>query len=326
MPRSDRVALITGVTGQDGQFMSQLLHSQNYRVLGTTRDVASAAPKLRPGIREHVELVAFDASGPDAFVDCIAKHRPTEIYNFAARSSGARMFEDPVAIAMINGVAVARWLEAIRQVDPSIRFCQASSSELFGDTTESPQSESTPFRPRSPYGAAKLYAHNMLGLYRKHHGLFACSALLYNHESEHRGFEFVTRKVTAAAAAIALGGDVELVLGDLRARRDWGYAGDYVRAMWLMLQSHAADDYVLSTGITHSIKQLCEIAFARAGLKYENHVRENLSDSRPLESVLLTGDSSKARERLNWAPQTSFKTMIEAMVDADIARLRANSN
>ena len=326
MPRSDRVALITGVTGQDGQLMSKLLHSRHYRVIGTTRNVASAAAKLRHGIREHVELVAFDGGGPDAFVDCLSKHRPTEIYNFASLSSGARMFEDPVAIAMTNGVAVTHWLEAICQVDPSIRFCQASSSELFGDTTESPQSESTPFRPRSPYGAAKLYAHNMLGLYRKHHGLFACSALLYNHESEHRGFEFVTRKVTAAAAAIALGDATELVLGDLRARRDWGYAGDYVRAMCLMLQSNAADDYVLSTGITHSIRELCEIAFARAGLRYENHVRENLSDSRPLESVPLTGDSRKARERLNWAPQTSFKTMIEAMVESDIARLRANSN
>ena len=304
--------------------MARLLLSEGYAVVGITRDLDKARAQIGDDLAEQLTVAAFDLSDPTAFQRCIEWHRPAEVYNFGALSSGARMFENPIAIGETNGVAVTRWLEAIRVVDPSIRFCQASSSELFGETNESPQTEGTPFRPRSPYGAAKLYAHNMLGLYRKHHGIHACSAILFNHESPRRGTEFVTRKVTSAAAAIALGGSEKLVLGDTMARRDWGFAGDYVRAMWLMAQQHSADDYVIATGITHSIHDLCQIAFAHVGLDFREHVRPDPSTARPPESIQLTGDSRKARERLNWHPKTAFKPMIEAMVEADLERLRTN--
>jgi GDPmannose 4,6-dehydratase len=254
-------------------------------------------------------------------IEVLKRYEPREIYNFAAYASGTRMHEDPVSMGDVNGLAVARLLEAVRQVDVNMRFCQASSSEMFGDPEVSPQSEDTSFRPRSPYGAAKLYAHWMVNIYRKRHGLFACSAILFNHESERRSLEFVSRKVTNAAARIKLGLQHELRLGNLSAQRDWGYAGDYVHGMWLMLQHGTAADYVLATGTTHSVRTLCEYAFSHLGLDYREYVREDQSEVRPPERVQLVGDYTRAAKELNWQPTITFREMIIKMVESDLRTL-----
>lgn len=314
-------ALITGVTGQDGSYMAELLLANGNRVIGTTRDVRKSARSLPLSLRDKVELVGWDMLDQDGIAKILARYQPGEMYNFASYSSGSGMYDDPVGIGEVNGLAVARILEAICGLDKNIRFCQASSREIFGEARESPQSEETLLNPRSPYGAAKLYADSMIRMYRHRYGLFACSAILFNHESPRRGLEFVTRKVTHEAAKIKLGQANEIRLGNLDARRDWGFAGDYVRAMWLMLQSQHAEDYVVAVGETHSVRELCELAFGYLGLDYRNYVREDAAAYRPIETVQLVGNSTKARKQLGWAPAVGFREMVRMMVDADLQML-----
>lgn len=316
-----KTAVVIGVTGQDGLYTTELLLSKNYRVVGVVRDVGRAVDKLLPCLAQQVEIVHWDMLQTASFVEILTRFKPDEVYNFAGFSTGKGMFDDAVAIGDINGLAVARILEAIRQVDGRMRFCQASSSEMFGDPIASPQSETTPFNPRSPYGAAKLYAHSMIRIYRQHYGLFACSAILFNHESPRRGQDFVTRKIAQGVARIKLGLAKEIHLGNLESRRDWGFAGDYVRAMWLMLQQVHADDYVLGTGYTHSVRELCELAFSRVGLDYRDYVREDTDSYRPKESLELAGDAKKAHQQLGWLPEVGFNEMVHMMVDAELAAM-----
>jgi GDPmannose 4,6-dehydratase len=314
-------ALITGITGQDGSYLAELLLEKGYRVIGTTRDVQKASRTVPLSLKNTIELVAWNMLDQDGIANIVSDYRPAEIYNCAAYSSGSGMYDNPVGIGDVNGLAVARILEAVRAVDQSIRFCQASSREIFGEADESPQSEKTLANPRSPYGAAKLYADNLIRMYRKRYGVFACSAILFNHESPRRGLEFVTRKVTHEAARIKLGQIKEIRLGNLNAQRDWGFAGDYVRAMWLMLQSTHAEDYVVAIGETHSVRELCEVAFRHLGLDYQNYVREESSAYRPIETVRLVGDSTKARKQLGWVPAVKFHELVGMMVDADVRLL-----
>jgi len=319
-----KTALITGITGQDGLYLAELLLEKNYRIIGAVRDVHKAAAKLPERLPEAVELVEWDMLDQRKMLDALSHYRPTELYNFAAYSSGAGMYDDPVGIGEVNGLAVTRILEAIRAVDVNIRFCQASSREIFGEAVESPQNELTPTNPRSPYGAAKLYADTMIRIYRQHYGLFACSAILYNHESPRRGLAFVTRKITHEAARIKLGLTKELHLGNLDARRDWGFAGDTVRAMWLMLQHDHADDYVVATGETHSVREFCESAFGYLGLDYRAYVREDASSYRPIEPTILVGNADKAKTVLGWVPKVGFNELVHMMVDADMLDTRKN--
>ncbi len=314
--------LITGITGQDGSYMAELLLAKGYHVVGAVRNIKNSTELLVPGLVNNIELVSWDMLDHHRMVEVIKEYRPIEIYNFSAYSSGSGMFDDAIGIGEVNGMAVSRILDAIRLVDTSIRFCQASSSEMFGDAIKSPQSENTPFQPRTPYGAAKLYAHSMIRIYRQHYGLFGCSAILFNHESPRRGLNFVTRKITHEAAKIKLGLADDLNLGNLDAHRDWGFAGDYVRAMWMMLQQPIAEDYVVSSGETHSVRNLCEIAFSYLGLDYRDYVRENAAMYRPIEAVQLVGNSAKAREELNWVPGIGFQEMVHMMVDSDLQFLR----
>jgi GDPmannose 4,6-dehydratase len=316
-------ALITGITGQDGSYLAEQLLAKGYQIVGAARDSQQAGAALLRGLKGTVELVDWDMLDQQRMTEVLAEYRPAEIYNFAAYSSGSGMFDDPVGIGEVNGLAVVRMLEAIRAVDVNIRFCQASSREIFGEAVESPQTESTPTNPRSPYGAAKLYADSMIRVYRQRYGFFACSAILFNHESPRRGFGFVTRKITQEAAKIKLGLAKELHLGNLDAQRDWGFAGDYVRAMWLMLQQEQADDYVVATGRANSVREFCEFAFSRLGLDYRDHVREDASAYRPIERALLVGNAAKAKRKLAWKPEIEFKEMVHMMVDADLRRLSA---
>lgn len=317
--------LITGITGQDGSYLAEELIAKGYRVIGAVRDKKGAEESLSLGLKGAVELVTWDMRNQNRMVEVLAEQRPQEIYNFAAYSSGVGMFEDPTGVGEVNGLAVTRILEAIRAVDVGIRFCQASSREVFGEAIESPQSETTLVNPRSPYGAAKQYADSMIRIYRQRYDFFACSAILFNHESPRRGLGFVTRKITHAAAKIKLGLSKELRLGNLDAQRDWGFAGDYVRAMWLMLQQEHADDYVLATGQVHSVRELCEFAFSYLGMDYRDFVREGESFFRPAETALLVGDISKARAKLQWRPEIGFKELVQMMVDADLRSLSAKS-
>lgn len=314
-------ALITGITGQDGSYLAELLLAKGYRVIGAARDPQQVSTALPGGGEGAVELVAWDMLDQQRMTETLAEYRPQELYNFAAYSSGAGMYDDPVGVGEVNGMAVTRMLEAIRAVDVGMRFCQASSREIFGEALESPQSESTPTNPRSPYGAAKLYADSMIRVYRQRYGLFACSAILFNHESPRRGLGFVTRKITHEAAKIKLGLAQELHLGNLDAQRDWGYAGDYVRAMWLMLQQDQADDYVVATGKAHSVRELCELAFSRLGMDYRDHVREDATAYRPGEPALLVGSAAKANSKLGWKPEVEFRVLVHMMVDADLRNL-----
>ena len=316
-----KTALITGVTGQDGSYLAEQLLTMGCHVIGAVRNKEIAQARLPVRLKNRVELVAWDMLDQQRMTEVLAAYRPVEIYNFAAYSSGAGMFDDPVGIGEVNGIAVARMLEAIRAVDVNIRFCQASSREIFGAAIESPQTESTLANPRSPYGAAKLYSDAMIRIYRQRYGLFVCSAILFNHESPRRGLEFVTRKITHEAAKIKLGLAKELHLGNLDAQRDWGFAGDYVRAMWLMLQQEQADDYVVATGKAHSVRELCEFAYGHLGLDYCDYVREDASAYRPDEPVLLVGNAAKANRELGWKPEVGFKELVHMMVDADFQRL-----
>lgn len=309
-------AIVTGVTGQDGSYLAELLLRKGYVVLGTTRS------ERWPGAGVNAWYMSWDLRDESVLRQTIAEFRPDEIYNCAAYSSGAGMFDSPVAMGDINGLAVTRILAAIVASGRAIRFCQASSAEVFGAVLHSPQDESTPPRPRTPYGSAKLYADSVIDVYRRAHGVFACSAILYNHESPRRRAEFVTTKVAEAAAKISLGLASQVTLGRLDARRDWGHARDYVEAMWRMLQQPEPDTYIVATGQTHSIADLCDAAFSSLGLRYEDHVVTDPSLARPSEAVQLVGDAAKARRVLNWEPQTTFIELVGEMVDAALARHR----
>ena len=319
-----RTVLITGITGQDGSYLAELMLAKGCRVIGAVRDSQNAKESIPAGLKDSVELIAWDMLDQPRMREALAEYQPQEIYNFAAYSSGAGMYDDPVGVGEVNGLAVTRILEAIREVDTNIRFCQASSREIFGEALESPQTEATPTSPRSPYGAAKLYADSMIRIYRQRYRLFACSAILFNHESPRRGLEFVTRKITHEAARIKLGLVRELHLGNLDAQRDWGFAGDYVRAMWLMLQQECAGDYVVATGKAHSVRELCEFAFSHLGLDYRDYVREDASAYRPVEPALLVGSAVKANHKLGWKPEVEFKELVHMMVDADLQTLTKN--
>jgi len=315
------VSLITGITGQDGSYLAELLLEEGKQVIGATRNSDTA--ELLPSLQDHVKLVQIDLTD-DASIDKIfAENDIDEVYNLAAYSSGEGMFAHPLEIGEINGLGVVRILEGIRKINPAIRFCQASSSEMFGNTEVSPQIEKTAFHPRTPYGAAKLYAHSMINIYRQRYGIFACSAILFNHESPRRGLNFVTRKVVHAVAAIKMGQADELTLGALDARRDWGYAKDYVQAMRLMLTHDCPDDYVVATGITHSIRDLCECAFGHVDLDYRDYVSVKSDESRVSESVQLVGDASRARKLLGWKAETDFLDLIKMMVDYELEQLNS---
>jgi GDPmannose 4,6-dehydratase len=311
-------ALITGITGQDGSYLADLLLEQGYEVHGMVRRSSTEKFDRIEHIRGRITLHQGDLLDPRSLVDTLRAARPDEIYNLAAMSFVAASWAQPTLTAEFSGLGVTKLLEAMREVCPEARFYQASSSEMFGKVREVPQNESTPFYPRSPYGVAKAYGHFITINYRESYGLHATSGLLFNHESPRRGLEFVTRKITWHAAAIRHGVDVKLRLGNLEAERDWGFAGDYVRAMWLMLQQELPDDYVIATGVSHSVRDCLEIAFDHAGLEIDDHVVIDPSLIRPAEVEHLVGDASKAREKLGWQPQVSFEELIRMMVDADM--------
>ena len=320
-------ALVTGVTGQDGAYLSQLLLGKGYRVIGLMRRSASSdviGERLRwLGILKDVELVDGNLTDLSSLIRVLSVYKPDEIYNLAAQSFVAASWQQPLLTGGVTGLGAANVLEAVRLIKPDARFYQASSSEMYGLIQEPKQSETTPFYPRSPYAAAKLYAHWMTVNYRESFGMHASSGILFNHESPLRGIEFVTRKVTDGVARIKLGMTKDLPLGNLNATRDWGHARDYVKAMHLMLQQDVADDYVIATGRTTSIKDLCNIAFGYVGLNPEDHVTTRADLIRPAEVDVLLGDSSKAQKILGWTPETSLETMVAEMVDADLARHRA---
>jgi GDPmannose 4,6-dehydratase len=321
-----KTALITGLGGQDGSYLAELLLEKGYRIIGAVRDVRWTEDSLPITLKNRVELVAWSMLIQEEMVSVMRHYQPTELYNFAAYSSGAGMYDDPVGIGEVNGLAVVRMLEAIREVNIGIRFCQASSREIFGEPFEGSQTECTQVNPRSPYGAAKLYADSMIRIYRQHYGLFACSAILFNHESPRRSLGFVTRKITHGAAKIKLGLSKELYLGNLDACRDWGFAGDYVRAMWLMLQQSQPTDCVIATGESHSVREFCSRAFKRLGLDYRHFLANDPVSYRPAEPVLLVGDASKAKEVLGWEPQIRFCQLVDMMVDADLQMLEEKNN
>jgi GDPmannose 4,6-dehydratase len=316
-------ALITGITGQDGSYLAELLLEQGYEVSGLVRRSSTVTTERLGAVLDKVTLIAGDMLDEASLIEALREVRPTEVYNLAAQSFVKSSFTQAVYTGDATALSVARLLDAIRLTDPEIRFYQASSSEMFGKVREVPQTELTPLHPRSPYGVAKVYGHWITVNYRESYGMHCSSGILFNHESPRRGLEFVTRKVTDGAARIACGIDRELRLGNLDAQRDWGFAGDYVRAMWLMLQQDEPDDYVVATGNTHSVRELCEIAFARVGLHYEDHVVVDESNFRPAEVDLLIGDSKKARTVLGWEPSIAFAGLVEMMVDSDLARYRA---
>ena len=316
-------AIITGITGQDGSYLAELLLEHGYDVYGMVR--RSSAPNLWriQHILDRVTLKAADLLDQLSLIRLIDDVRPNELYNLAAMSFVPASWDQPMLTGEYNSQGVTRLLDAVRRVDSSIRFYQASSSEMFGKVREVPQRETTPFYPRSPYGVSKVFAHYITVNYRESYDLFAVSGMLFNHESPRRGLEFVTRKVSDGVARIKLGLADTLSIGNLDAHRDWGYAADYVRAMWLMLQRERPEDYVISSGVSHSVRDLVEIAFGRAGLDWERHVRVDPALMRPAEVDHLLGDSTKAREELGWKPTVSFKQLIEMMVDADLERLSA---
>jgi GDPmannose 4,6-dehydratase len=318
-----KTALITGITGQDGSYLAEFLLENDYRVVGMTRRSSTDSNERIAHLAGRLELVQGDLLDQASLVAALDEIKPTEVYNLAAQSFVPTSWNQPVLTGEFTGLGVTRMLEAIRQVDPTIRFYQASSSEMFGKVREVPQTETTPFHPRSPYGVAKAYGHFLTVNYRESYGMHALSGILFNHESPRRGLEFVSRKVTDGAARIALDLAKDLPMGNLDAERDWGFAGDYVRAMWLMLQQSEPSDYVVATGQVHSVRDLCRIAFERVGLDYERHVTSDPALFRPAEVDHLLGDSSRARTELGWEPTVDFKTLIEMMVDADVARHEA---
>jgi GDPmannose 4,6-dehydratase len=316
-------ALITGITGQDGSYLAEFLLEQGYDVIGMIRRSSTVNFERIRHIQDRVTLTPGDLLDEVSLIHMLREHHPTEVYNLAAQSFVQTSFSQPVFTGEVTALGVTRLLDAIRIVDPEIRFYQASSSEMFGKVVETPQRETTPFYPRSPYGVAKVYGHWITVNYRESYGMHASSGILFNHESPRRGLEFVTRKISHGVARIALGLDRELRLGNLDAQRDWGYAGDYVRAMWLMLQQDQPGDYVVATGQTHSVRRFCELAFAYAGLDYRDYVVVDERFFRPAEVDLLVGDPSRAREKLGWKPEVSFEQLVEMMVEADLRMLRS---
>jgi GDPmannose 4,6-dehydratase len=317
-------AFITGITGQDGSYLAEFLLDKGYRVVGMTRRTSTDSMQRIEHLQDRLEFVQGDLLDQPSLISAIQTVQPDEVYNLAAMSFVPTSWNQPVLTGEFTGLGVTRMLEALRQVNPHIRFYQASSSEMFGKVRQVPQTEETPFHPRSPYGVAKAYGHFLTVNYRESFDMYAVSGILFNHESPRRGLEFVTRKVTDGASRIALGMAKQLKMGNLEARRDWGFAGDYVRAMWCMLQQPVAGDYVVATGIDHSVRELCQIAFEHVGLDYRDHVVIDESLYRPAEVDHLLGDASKARRELEWEPTVSFEELIRMMVDSDMARLRSH--
>ena len=315
-------ALITGITGQDGSYLAELLLSKGYDVIGMVRRSSTVNFERIAHIQDQVRFAPGDLLDEGSMIEILRTCRPTEIYNLAAQSFVQTSFGQPVLTGETTALGVTRLLDAVRLVDPEIRFYQASSSEMFGKVQEVPQTEETPFHPRSPYGVAKVYGHWITVNYRESYGLHATSGILFNHESPRRGMEFVTRKISHAVARIKLGQTDELRLGNLDAKRDWGYAADYVEAMWRMLQQDSPEDYVICTGETHSVREFCELAFDHVGLRYEDHVVIDETFMRPAEVDLLVGNAEKAKSQLNWVPQTSFGDLVRLMVDADLDLLQ----
>jgi len=313
-----KTALITGITGQDGSYLAEFLLEKGYRVVGMVRRTSTINFDRLQHFQDDIEIVQGDLLDQMSLVDILQDVQPDEVYNLAAQSFVPTSWKQPVLTGEFTALGVTRVLDAIRIVNPQIKFYQASSSEMFGKVQSVPQTEETPFYPRSPYGVAKVYGHWITINYRESYNLFACSGILFNHESPRRGIEFVTHKVTHAAARIKLGLQKEVRLGNLDSRRDWGYAGDYVCAMWLMLQQDEPDDYVISTGETHSVRELCQAAFGHVGLNWEDHVVVDQKFYRPAEVDLLIGNPAKARAKLGWEPTVSFEELIQMMVDADL--------
>lgn len=314
--------LITGITGQDGSYLAELLLEKGYEVIGLVRRSSTPNHERIRHLNGKITLVSGDLLDPTSLVQLLKEHRPQEVYNLAAQSFVAASFTQPVYTGEVTALGVTRLLDAVRAVDPGIRFYQASSSEIFGKAEAVPQKETTPFHPRSPYGVAKAYGHWITVNYREAYGLYACSGILFNHESPRRGLEFVTRKISHGAAKIKLGLAKELRLGNLEARRDWGYAGDYVRAMWLMLQQNQPEDYVIATGKEHSVREFAELAFRHLGLNWKDHIVVDPQFLRPAEVDHLVGDASKARKVLGWQPTVSFEELVKMMVDADLELLK----
>ena len=314
-------ALITGITGQDGSYLAEALLQKGYDVVGMVRRSSTVNYERIAHIQGSIEFANGDLLDQVSLIDAIKIHQPDEIYNLAAQSFVQTSFGQPVLTGETTALSVTRMLDAIRIVDPKIRFYQASSSEMFGKVAEVPQTESTPFYPRSPYGVAKVYGHWITVNYRESYNLHASSGILFNHESPRRGLEFVTRKISYGAASIKLGLEEKLSLGNLDAKRDWGFAGDYVEAMWMMLQQEEPGDYVICSGMTHSVREFCDLAFNHLGLNYQDHVVVDEQFFRPAEVDLLVGDYGKAKKVLAWEPSTSFKDLVTMMVEADLALL-----
>ena len=315
-------AIITGVTGQDGSYLAELLLKKGYRVVGVARRSSTVTSERISHLLDHITIVQGDLHDQGSLLSLLEEYKPTEVYNLAAQSFVPTSWNQPALTGDVTALGVTRLLEAIRFVDPKIHFYQASSSEMFGKVVEVPQNENTPFYPRSPYGVAKVYGHWITINYRESFGMFAASGILFNHESPRRGHEFVTRKISDGVARIKLGMTNELRLGNLESQRDWGFAGDYVEAMWMMLQQDKPDNYVVGMGETHSVREFCEIAFGHVGLDYNQYVVQDERFYRPAEVDLLISNPTKARAVLGWEPSVSFKELVLMMVEADMARLK----
>ena len=314
-------ALITGITGQDGSYLADFLLCQGYTVVGMVRRSSTVTFERISHIQDDIAIIQGDLHDQSSLVDVMEQYHPDEVYNLAAQSFVPVSWKQPVLTGEVTALGVTRLLEAIRLVNPEARFYQASSSEMFGKARQVPQNENTPFYPRSPYGVAKTYGHWITVNYRESYNLFTTSGILFNHESPRRGLEFVTRKITYAAARIKLGLANELRLGNLEARRDWGFAGDYVEAMWRILQQDEPEDFVVGTGVTHSVREFCQLAFERVGLDYNDYVVQDPRFYRPAEVDLLVSDPSKANRKLNWKPKVNFEELVQMMVDADLKRV-----
>jgi GDPmannose 4,6-dehydratase len=320
-----KTALITGITGQDGSYLAEFLLSKGYRVYGLVRRSSTVNFERLYHLQDRIELIPGDLLDQNSLISALQHCEPVEVYNLASQSFVPTSWNQPVLTGEFTALGVTRVLEAVRLVNPKIRFYQASSSEMFGMVRESPQNEKTAFYPRSPYGVAKLYGHWITVNYRESYGLFTCSGILFNHESPRRGLEFVTRKVSYGAARIKLGLQSKLKMGNLDAERDWGFAGDYVEAMWQMLQQAKPQDYVVATGVAHSVRQLLEMAFGHLGMDYRDYVETDPAFLRPAEVYHLLGDASRAREELGWKPKVSFEGLVKMMVDEDLVRLRSEA-
>ena len=322
---SQKRALITGITGQDGSYLAELLLEKGYEVFGLVRRSSTVNFERIGHLQDKIELISGDLLDQKSLVSALQTARPQEVYNLGAQSFVPVSWDQPMLTGEVTGLGVTRLLEAIRTCDETIRFYQASTSELFGKAQETPQNEQTAFYPRSPYGVSKLYAHWITINYRESYGLFACTGILFNHESPRRGREFVTRKIAHGVARIKCGLDQELRLGNLDSRRDWGYAGDFVRAMWMMLQQDDPDDYVIATGTSRTVGEFCEVAFAHVGLDWRQHVVVDERFLRPAEVYTLLGDATKAREKLGWEPEVGFEEMVQQMVDWELEQVAHQS-